>query len=165
MFAFARCERVFGSHSDIYGLQRSCSKVMFSQACVKNSIHGGVYPSMHLGRYIPPGRYTHLASTPPWQVHPSRQVHTPWQLHPPRQVHPPAGTLPAWAGTLPAWAGTPPARYPPGQVQPPADGYCRRQYASYWNAFLFTCVNVFTSRINVHIRVKFLLIVRSHIAV
>ena len=31
-----------------YRLQRSCSKVMFSQACVKNSVHsGGLSPSMH----------------------------------------------------------------------------------------------------------------------
>ena len=32
----------------------------------------------------------------------------------------------------------PPSRPPPGQTPPPpADGYCSRQYASYWNASLF----------------------------
>ena len=32
-----------------YRPQRSCGKVMFSQACVKNSVHkgGGLCPSMH----------------------------------------------------------------------------------------------------------------------
>ena len=38
-----------------YRPQRSCGKVMFSQACVKNSVHSGgggeVYPSMHWGRH------------------------------------------------------------------------------------------------------------------
>ena len=29
----------------------NCRKVMFSQACVKNSVHGGVYTSMHWGRH------------------------------------------------------------------------------------------------------------------
>ena len=32
----------------------------------------------------------------------------------------------------------PPADTPPGRHPPPADGYCSRRYASYWNAFLFS---------------------------
>ena len=30
---------------------------MFSQACVKDSVHRGVYPSMHWGRHPDPGRH------------------------------------------------------------------------------------------------------------
>ena len=58
-------------------------KVIFSEACVKNSVHGGVY----LGRYPPrTGR-----CTPPGirQVHPLDQVHPPWDQAgtPPWAVH------------------------------------------------------------------------------
>ena len=57
-------------------------KVIFSVACVKNSVHGG-------GKYL--GRYTPRAGTPP------------------RQVHPPAGTTPPPIRYIPTpWAGTPP---------------------------------------------------------
>ena len=60
----------------IYCPQQSWGKVIFSVACVKNSVHkGGVVPGQ-----APPGRYT------PQQV-------------PPRQVHPWAGTPPT--GTPP----------------------------------------------------------------
>ena len=35
----------------------SCGKVMFSQVCVKNSVHGGgVYPSIPLGEHPPTGK-------------------------------------------------------------------------------------------------------------
>ena len=38
-----------------------------------------------------------------------------------------------WLGRHPPW----PVRHPPGQADtPPADSYCSRRYASYWNAFL-----------------------------
>ena len=40
----------------------------------------------------------------------------------------------------------PPDRHPPGETRPkqapprpPRDGHCRGWYASYWNAFLFSC--------------------------
>ena len=47
---------------------------MFSQACVKNSVHGGsVYPTMHWGRN-PPGRYPRIH----WGRHPP-SADTPWQ--------------------------------------------------------------------------------------
>ena len=98
-FAFARCEWVLGSHSDIYRLQRSCSKIMFSPACVKNSLYGRVYPSMHWGRYS--SRQVHLSG----QVHPPGTYIPPGRYILPMQVHSPARY--------------PPARYPPGQVQPP----------------------------------------------
>ena len=66
---------------NIYRPQRSWGKVIFSVACVKNSVPG-VHPP---GRYPPPrGRYTPWAGTP-------RQVHSPGK------VHPRAGTLPPWS--------------------------------------------------------------------
>ena len=36
--------------SNIYRTQRSCGKVMLLHLSVSHSVHGGVYPSMHLGR-------------------------------------------------------------------------------------------------------------------
>ena len=68
--------------------KRSCGKVMFSQACVKNSVHGGgVYPTMHLGRHRPP-RPVHAG------------IHTPLGRHPPG-AHPPPPTATATGGTHP----------------------------------------------------------------
>ena len=70
----------------IYRPQRSCGKVIFSQACVKNSVHrgGGVCLSAcwdtHSPRQTPP-----LADTP-WADTP-RQTH-PWADKPFRQTHP-----------------------------------------------------------------------------
>ena len=49
--------------------QPSCGKVIFSQACVKNSVHRGVSDSVHAGKH-PMGR--HL---PPWA---DPLVDTPW---------------------------------------------------------------------------------------
>ena len=115
--------------------------VIFSEACVKNSVHRGAV----LGRY-PQGMYP-PAGTPPGQVHPQqvhplagtlpRQVH-PWQVHPLAgtppgrytplgQIHPPAGTPPGQVHPLGRYplgrhtyqAGTPLAGTPPGQVHPP----------------------------------------------
>ena len=124
-------------------------KVIFSEACVKNSVHRGVggvpdqVPPLGPGRYTPPGpgRYPprDQAGTPPPRT---RQV-PPWTRQVPpgtRQVHPPgpgrytpprdqAGT-PPWdqagtppqnqAGTAPPdQAGTPPG---PGRYPPPGPG-------------------------------------------
>ena len=82
-----------------------CGKVIFSVACVKNSVHGkgGVPRHVPPGQVHPqvctPGRYTPQVGTP-WQVHPLGR-YTPWQVHLP-------------------WAGTPPRQvHPPGQVHPP----------------------------------------------
>ena len=72
---------------------------MFSQACVKNFVHGGVYTSIH------------------WVTHPLGR-------HPPPQQTP-SGQTPPWAdprGRHPSWADTPPGqtpllgRHPPGQT-------------------------------------------------
>ena len=78
-----------------YRPQRSWGKVIFSVACVKNSVHGGgstwvgtpgqVHPP---GQVQPPGRYT------PGQVHhPPGQVPL-WQVHPLDRYTTPAGTPP-----------------------------------------------------------------------
>ena len=58
--------------------------VIFSVACVKNSVHGGGAP----GQVRPPGRYTPRAGTPPGQVHPLGR-YPPWAGTPPGQLHPP----------------------------------------------------------------------------
>ena len=62
----------------IYRPQRKCGKVIFSQACVKNSVRGGCLPQCMLG-YTPPGRH-------PPDRHPPECRHTPLGRHPPRTV-------------------------------------------------------------------------------
>ena len=95
-------------------------KVIFSVACVKNSVHTGEY----LGRYTSgqvPSQQLHptLAGTPPRQVpHPARYTpppdrYTPRQVHTPLQVHPPGRYTPravhAWKYVQQA-GGTHPSR-------------------------------------------------------
>ena len=115
-------------------------KVIFSQACVKNSVHrGGVPGQVHPPRQVhPPGRspragtppwtrYTPQAGTHPWAGTPPRPV-TPWAGTPPLdQVHPPGRYTP-WACTPPSLDQvhppgryTPQTRYTPKQVHPPMD--------------------------------------------
>ena len=60
LFCRSRCRTNAPSARLITIPKRSCGKVMFSQACVKNSVHRGVHP---LGRQ-PPGQ------TPPLGRHP-----------------------------------------------------------------------------------------------
>ena len=102
-----------------YRPQRSWAKVIFSQACVKNSVHGegeGVClsacwdtppqdqahppgPGTHTPRdqaHTPPGtRHTHPlgpGTHPHDQAPPGPGTHTPWdQAHPPRTRHTPPG--------------------------------------------------------------------------
>ena len=103
---------------DYYRPQRSCGKVIFSQACVKNSVQreGGV--SQHSLGQRPP-----LPSAC-WDTPPGQTPPTPGRHHP----------LPLADTPL----GRPPQADPPGRHPPPgADGYCSGRYASYWNAFLF----------------------------
>ena len=142
--------------------KRSCKKVIFSQACFKNSVHGrGVQP---LGRHPladrhplagrhPPGRQTHppgrqtdtpLAGrqTPPWQVDtPLAGRHTPLAGRHTLSRHP-LGRHPP-GRQIPPGIQTPPSQTPLGiqtppwhSDTPPPDGYCSGRYASYWNAFL-----------------------------
>ena len=79
------------SFVNFYRPQRSWGKVIFSEACIKNSVHGGGVP----GQVPPP------AGTPP------RQAHPPGRYTPQGRYTPRAGT--------PPWAGTPPDRYTPQQ--------------------------------------------------
>ena len=65
---------------------------MFSQACVKNSVHRGGLPQCMLG-YTPLGRHPRPWADTPW-------ADTPMARHPP-------------------WADTPPGKTPPSQTQPP----------------------------------------------
>ena len=87
-------------------------KVIFSVACVKNSVHGG-------REYL--GRYTPRAGTPPKQVQP----------------HPPSGYTPSpRAGTSPP---QPPGQvHPPRSSACWEIRATSGRYASYWNAFLFS---------------------------
>ena len=66
-------------------------KVIFSVACVKDSVHRGI--GEYLGRYAPLGRYTPQACTTHWAGTPPGQVHLPGQV-PPGQVYSPQDRYP-----------------------------------------------------------------------
>ena len=89
----------------------SYGKIMFSQACVKNSVHkeGHVRGTHSLpARARKSWAHTHA----PWTC-----VHAPWShMHAPRHAHTP-------------WACMPPSGYYEMRSM-------SRRYASYWNAFL-----------------------------
>ena len=72
----------------LYRPQRSCGKVMFSQASVIMFTGGGCMPSMHWGRH-PPGRHPlgrhSPGQTPPWADT------SPGQTSPPGKHPPPDG--------------------------------------------------------------------------
>ena len=55
-------------------------KVIFSVACVKNSVHGGCLPQCMLGYH--PREQTPPRSRPPWSRHPPG-ADTPWEQTPP----------------------------------------------------------------------------------
>ena len=100
--------------------KRSCGKVIFSQACVKNSVHRGQV-------YTPPGR--HSWQTPVWaDTTPPGQTPHPWADSP--QADTPLGRHP-WTDTPgqnpTLWADTPPmGRHPspppPRKTDTAADG-------------------------------------------
>ena len=117
-------------------------KVIFSEACVKNSVHrggeGGVphqVPPPGRGRYTPPGTR---------QVHPpgpGRYPPGPGRYTPPgpgRYTPPGPGRYPPGPGRYPPGPG----RYPPS---PPEIRSTRGRYASYWNAIL---LHVLLSQVN-----------------
>ena len=107
---------IFYSFLLYYCWQRSCGKVMFSQACVKNSVHRGCLPDS------PPDQ--RQTAPPPTRGRPTPRTRG---RHPQtRGRHPPGQT---------------PAHNPLGR-HPPADGYCSGRYASYWNTFLFEVCDV-----------------------
>ena len=68
-----------------YRPQRSCGKVIFSQACVSHSVHrDGVSASVHAGIHTPQAGTPppHWAGTPPGRCTPMGR-YTPWQVQPP----------------------------------------------------------------------------------
>ena len=105
---------------NVFLLQRSWAKVIFSQACVKNSVHGGGV-CLSACWDTPPRADTPQQTPPP----PPRQTppHSPLGIHP-LDRHPP------WQTPL-----------------PPAGDYCSGRYASYWNAFLWLVItDIFVNR-------------------
>ena len=121
-----------------YRPQRSWAKVIFSQECVKNSVHrgGGCLPQCMLG-YTPPGTrppQTRQADPPGTRPPPTRQADPPRpgrHHHPPRGADPPKQT-PPWEQTSPRTRQTPPPREADCSIRSTSG-----RYASYWNAFLF----------------------------
>ena len=94
-----------------YHPQWSWGKVIFSEACVKNSVHGGCLPYCMLG-YIPRGQ----RQTPPPQsrsprADPLQEQTPPGSRHPLEQTSPTTAHAGIWSTS--GW------------------------YASYWNAYLF----------------------------
>ena len=90
-------------------------KVIFSEACVKNSVHGG---GGYLGRYSPWDQVPPRPGTPPGRYTPSDQVHPPGSYTPQDQVHPQDQVPPGQVHNLdqvhPQRPGTPPqTRYTP----------------------------------------------------
>ena len=124
-----------GNVACFYRPQRSWAKVIFSQACVKNSVHrrgGGCLPQCMLGYTTPPG-----------------PGHTPPEQTPPQTRHPPGSRHSLGPGThLPPLGADPPqTRHTPRSRHPPREADCNirstsGRYASYWNAFLLTIFSV-----------------------
>ena len=115
--------------------KQSYGKVMFSQACVKNSVHRGVVQAQAQGG-LPRGGCP--------DPDPGGGIY-PGGMSRPR----PRGCLPMGClgtgsgGSRPRHVGGP-GPGPEGGVSqdalrqtPPADDHCCRRYASYWNTFLF----------------------------
>ena len=111
-----------------YCLQQSCGKVIFSEVCVKNSVHkGGGIPACIACLQA----HSQGASWGVWPGGISRPTHR--------------GKLRglAWGVSMPTPGGSPGPHLRVSQhalsalrQTPPADGYCCGWYASYWNAFL-----------------------------
>ena len=104
-------------------------KVIFSEACVKNSVHRGDLPQCMLGYHHPPGADIPRPGNP--------GADTPQQT-PPGAEPPSSSPLPP--GADPPRPGTPPS--PPRSRQPHWCRACweilsiRGRYASYWNTHL-----------------------------
>ena len=150
----------------IYRPQRSWGKVMFLQASVILLTGGGVLDQVHPQdqvyppgpgtppgtRYTPMTRYTPLGPGTP----PQTRYIPPDQVHPWDQVHLPGPGTPPWDQVHPPGPGTPPGtRYsPPGPGTAPRRRACwqvrstRGRYASYWNAILFSCLNLCLQKVS-----------------
>ena len=77
MFRIISSTRIFSNIIYLYRPQRSWGNVIFSEACVKNSVHGGggstwagtPLGQVHPQQVQPSCRYTPQAGTPPGAVH------------------------------------------------------------------------------------------------
>ena len=99
---------MFTSLSIVTVRNSSCGKLMFSQACVKNSIY--------------------------WET---RLTRPPWADTLPRQTPLPGQTPPMDRHSIPGRYPLPLGRHAPGQTPPPRQPLRRTVINSYWNAFLF----------------------------
>ena len=101
--------------------KRICGKVMFPQACVKNSVHSGE-KCTHPWADTPSGQTPYLGRYPLWpDTAPGRY---PLGRHPPGQT-PHHGQTSRRADS------------PSPLEQTPTDSHCSGRYASYGNAFLY----------------------------
>ena len=104
-----------------YRSQRSWAKVIFSQACVKNSVHGGGVCLSACWDPPRPGTPWEQQQTPPQTRHPPR-TRPPQTRHTPQPCNPgirhPPGTRPPRPGTR----CTPPTMHPSGIRHPPGPG-------------------------------------------
>ena len=124
-----------------YRPQRSWAKVIFSQACVKNSVHGGggegvclsaCWDTHPLGADTPQTRHPRTRH-PLGADTPREQTRPPWTRHP-------LGADPPGPDTPPG-LDPPGSKHPQGGAPPGADSAIRStsgRNASYWNAFLFS---------------------------
>ena len=74
-----------------YRPQRSWGKIIFSEACVRNSVHRGVSAPLHAGIHTPLGPEADTPPGPEADTPPGPQEQTP---PPPPQSRPPPGTDP-----------------------------------------------------------------------
>ena len=107
-------------------------KVIFSEACIKNSGHGGEY----LGRYTPSGPGT----APRWGTPPGTRYTPQDQVHPPGTRYTPPGP-----GSTPGTRYTPPDQvHPPGPGTPPRALHAGRygqQVGGTHPTWMHSCVN------------------------
>ena len=121
-FYFIRLREFLPPANEVWG------KVIFSEACVKNSVHRGVV-SQHALQVVSQHALQVSRPTPKGEVEGDLV-----------QAHSQGGS----------WGGSGPGPHPRGKLRgnwpgPSPDGYCCGRYASYWNEFLFIwCVLYFT---------------------
>ena len=159
--AFA--DQIFSISWVFTGRNEVLAKVIFSQACVKNSVHRGGVPDQAPppgpGRYPPPpgpGRYPPGPDTPPDQAGtplPPDQAGTPPDQTPPQTMQVPPGPgryphqtrqVPPGPDTPPDQAGTPPGPdTTPGTRPPPPNSRLRDTVNVRPVRILLECILVF----------------------
>ena len=129
-----------------YRPQRSWGKVIFLEACVKNSVHGaGVVSQYALQVSRPTTRVevegSGLGGSP--GPHPGGSVGGSGLGG--LQAHTQGGGWGVWSSGVskPTPGGV--SQHTLRQTPPKADGYCCGRYASYWNAFLL-CGGLYTTQ-------------------